>query len=120
MSNLLPVAMIDTIRSLRQRGWSQRRIARELGIDRQTVARYLRPEQPPKPATAPIGPADGAGEANPAIAPTGSARGDEESNPAIAPTGSTAAATGVMAPAAADGGAGRPSECQPWRALILA
>jgi len=31
--------MIDTIRSLHLRGWSQRRIARELGIDRETVAR---------------------------------------------------------------------------------
>ncbi len=38
MSNLLKVAMIETIQSLRQRGWSKRRIARELGIDRETVA----------------------------------------------------------------------------------
>jgi predicted DNA-binding protein (UPF0251 family) len=42
MSNLLQVAMIEAIRSLHQRGWSQRRIARELGIDRETVARHLR------------------------------------------------------------------------------
>src|SRR6266540_747462 len=65
MSNLLKVAMIETILSLRQRGWSQRRIARELGIDRETVARYLRqPPAPPKPAIAPIGSA-GAGAASP-------------------------------------------------------
>jgi hypothetical protein len=34
MPNLLKVAMIETILSLHQRGWSQRRIARELGVDR--------------------------------------------------------------------------------------
>ena len=34
--------MIDTILSLHQRGWSQRRIADELGVDRETVARHLR------------------------------------------------------------------------------
>ena len=59
MSNLLKVAMIETILSLRQRGWSQRRIARELGIDRGTVARHLRPPAPPKPANAPLGSPDG-------------------------------------------------------------
>jgi IS30 family transposase len=61
MSNLLQVAMIETIQSLRQRGWSKRRIARELGIDRETVARHLRQAPAaPKPAIAPLGspPAD--------------------------------------------------------------
>ena len=43
MSNHLKVAMIDIIASLHRKGWSQRRIARELGIDRETVARYLKP-----------------------------------------------------------------------------
>src|SRR5260370_33821607 len=56
MPNLLKVAMIETILSLHQRGWSQRRIARELGIDRETVARHLRQPPPaPKPANAPTG-----------------------------------------------------------------
>ena len=41
MSNLLKVAMIDLILSLHRQGWSQRRIASELGINRETVARYL-------------------------------------------------------------------------------
>ena len=54
MSNLLKVAMIDLILSLRRRNWSQRRIAQELGINRETVARYLRQaEAAPKPASAP-------------------------------------------------------------------
>ena len=33
MANLLRMALIETIFSLHQRGWSRRRIARELGID---------------------------------------------------------------------------------------
>ena len=41
MSNHLEMAMIHSIMTLHQRGWSQRRIARELGIDRETVARHL-------------------------------------------------------------------------------
>jgi transposase len=59
MSNLLRVAMIDLILSLHRQGLSQRRIASELGINRETVARHL--SQPPdaaKPANAPSGGAD--------------------------------------------------------------
>ena len=56
MSNLLKMAMIDIILSLHRRGWSQRRIAGELGINRETVARYLRQARAaPKPANAPSG-----------------------------------------------------------------
>ena len=91
MSNLLKVAMIETILSLRQRGWSQRRIARELGINRETVARYLRqPPAPPKPAIAPLG-SDGA---LPSVEQPPCAEGP----PAV----------------------GRPSDCAPWRAAIQA
>jgi predicted transcriptional regulator len=42
MSNVLKVSLQTTIYSLADRGWSQRRIARELGINRETVGRYLR------------------------------------------------------------------------------
>jgi transposase len=104
MSNLLKVAMIETIHSLHPRGWSQRRIARELGIDRATVARHLR--QPPAPP-------------NPARAPLGSAAPEEEANPARAPLG----APGAAAPAPTSPGhptTGRPSDCEPWRAAIQA
>jgi hypothetical protein len=37
MSNVLKVNLQETIHTLRDRGWSRRRIARELGIDRETV-----------------------------------------------------------------------------------
>ena len=41
MANQLTMALIDTIKHLREQGWSRRRIARELDIDRETVARHL-------------------------------------------------------------------------------
>ena len=46
MSNLLKVSLQTTIYSLADRGWSQRRIASELGINRETVRRYLRLANP--------------------------------------------------------------------------
>jgi DNA-binding NarL/FixJ family response regulator len=42
MMNRLKMAMIETILSLHRQGWSNRRIARELGIDRDAVARHIR------------------------------------------------------------------------------
>ena len=57
MANQLKMALANAILTLQQRGWSQRRIARELGINRETVARYVSlPGAGPKPATnAPTG-----------------------------------------------------------------
>ena len=40
MANGLKMAVIHAIEELLKRGWSHRRIARELGIHRETVARY--------------------------------------------------------------------------------
>src|ERR1700751_2842433 len=63
MSNVLKVSLQATICSLNDRGWSRRRIARELGIDRETVWRYL---QLAKPAISTPG-VGGVGEVKPAI-----------------------------------------------------
>jgi transposase len=52
VANQLKMALIDTIQRLRQQNWSQRRIAVELGIDRETVSRYLQLAEAPKPASA--------------------------------------------------------------------
>ena len=55
------------IEALAARGWSYRRIARELGIHRETVARYVRPAEP-KPAIPTAG-----SSSKPAISTAGSA-----------------------------------------------
>jgi transposase len=99
MSNVLKVNLQTAIYSLSGRGWSRRRIARELGVNRETVGRHLLLQA--KPAIATAGPEE-PGEAKPAIATTG----DEdavESKSAIATTGN---------------GAGRRSQCEPLAETI--
>jgi transposase len=96
MANVLKMAKVHSIQVLHARGWSQRRIARELGVHRETVARYVQltacgardgPENP------------GQACQNRPNLPAGS--GDQNRpNP---PTGS----------------GGPPSLCEPFRAVIL-
>jgi len=59
MANVLKMAIIEAIHSLRSAGLSCREIARRLGVHRETVSRHLRqgPEAVLKPANAPISPA---------------------------------------------------------------
>jgi len=92
MANQLKMVMVNAILTLKQRGWSQRRIARELGIDRETVARHVHLHQSdPKPAT---------------NAPTGS----EDSKPASnAPTGFVDQDTQKPGPE---------SQCEPYRKVV--
>jgi transposase len=71
MSNVLKVSLQTTIYSLAQRGWSQRRIAKELGVNRETVGRYLR-------------------QSKPAISITGDLAGKQESKPVISIAGTGA------------------------------
>ena len=54
MPNRLKMSKIQSILALREQGWSFTRIARELGIHRQTVARYVRTHS--KSTQAPTGP----------------------------------------------------------------
>lgn len=108
MSNQLKMAQVQSILALSERGWSQRRIARELGVDRETVSRYV-----------------GLASAKPAKLPTGSGvvvGSEEGSNPAKLPTGSdegllvfgeTLLPTRLSVPAVK-----RRSDCDPWRAII--
>jgi len=42
MANQLRMALLDSILTSYRRGWSARGIARELGINRETVAHYLK------------------------------------------------------------------------------
>lgn len=123
MANVLKMALIESILSLHAQRWSQRRIARELRVDRETVRKYLR---------------QGLSGAKPAIAPTGSAGSKpatfpevpgEGSKPAThLPTGSeskpdnkSAGSAGAVEVAAASlGPVGPPSHCEPYREVILA
>jgi hypothetical protein len=41
MSNVLNVILQEAIRCLHQKGWGQRRIARELGVHRKTIRSYV-------------------------------------------------------------------------------
>ncbi len=86
MTNQIKMAVSDSIHVLVAQGWSQRRIARELGLNRETVSRHIRLgaeaskpaivptgiEEPeaPKPANVPAG-IDGAEASKPARVPAG-------------------------------------------------
>ena len=127
MSNLLKVAMIDLVLSLHRQGLSQRRIASELGINRETVARYLsQPRDAAKPAIAPSGSIEAGAEPKPANAPSGSIEAEADSKPANAPPGSAAPELGAntelssspLVPERVGRHRGRRSECEPWRDLI--
>jgi transposase len=127
MSNLLEVAMIDIILSLYRKGWSQRRIAKQLEINRETVARYVKQARAaPKPANAPTGSDLLESDPKPANAPAGSDLFESDPKPANAPTGSDppgALLTDPLlgsAPADIDHRRGRKSECEAWRDVIQA
>lgn len=99
MANRLTMAEIDTILTLHKSGHSNREIATLLGVDRETVSKYVAR----------------AGAQNPPNAPTGNSsseaahkkEADVENQPA--PTGS-----------GAHSGSGPCSECEPFRQEILA
>jgi len=74
MSNVLKVSLQATIYSLHDRGWSRRRIARELGINRETVGRYLLLAAGAKPAISTPG-VEGDSEAKAAISTAGKSIG---------------------------------------------
>jgi transposase len=105
MSNVLKVSIQHSIYTLADQGWSRRRIARELGVHRETVSQYLR--RRPKPAISIAGAEPGGSgelESKPAISITGSS-GDRQAKPAISITGN---------------GVGRQSRCQPLAEVIEA
>jgi transposase len=103
MSNRLNMAEHQAILGLARLNWSYRRIAAELGVDRETVSRHVR--------TAVIEP-PGAGppDSNAAIVIAGS---EVEAKP------STASVVEANATIVITGFPGRQSRCEPWRAIII-
>ena len=81
MANRLKMAKVQTILTLRSRGWSFRRIARELGVDRGAVRRHVRLAEAGAPGAKPPSGWDVQNQPN---LPTGS----EDQNRPNPPTGS--------------------------------
>ena len=65
MANELKMDMVHTILALHKLRWSDRRIARELRIDRGTVSRHIRLAAGSNPATNPPTGSEGASEVQP-------------------------------------------------------
>ncbi len=97
--NQLRLSQHQSILTLHQAGWSNRAIARELDLDRETVSKYLRSES--KPVTEVIA-------------------GEEPSKPAISTPGFLADADSKPAISTAGSLAGRRSCCEAWEAQITA
>jgi transposase len=120
MANQLTMAKIEAILALHRRNWSNRQIAKELGIHRDTVARHVQLfQQDPQLASIP----DDGSEAKPATpegAPPGQNRPPQPgappgSKPARAPIGSEAQPASAEPTSATN----PPSLCEPFRAVIL-
>jgi transposase len=115
------MAKIHSIQTLRAQGWSQRRIARALDVDRETVARYVRaaedPQHQPNPPVGSEGPRDppGGGQNQPNL-PAGS--GGWEDTPSGVTAGSDGGAGGQNQPNLPIGSSGPVSQCEPFRELI--
>jgi transposase len=97
MANHVTVAMVNSITTLKKLGWSKRRIARELGIDRETVTRYFALEQlDSKPASnAPLG-----------------------SEPISKPASNAPLGSQTVTDPPPNRPPGTPSRCEPYRSII--
>ena len=114
MSNFLKMDLVNAIQALKSKGWSKRRIARELQIDRQTVRKYLRAASNSATLSIPdAAPAD-SGQDHPLSTP-GSDKPSDQNHP-LSTLGNlevTAAIERVYAQPS-----GRPSKCQTYAELI--
>ena len=98
MANQLKMAQVQTILTLRTRGWSYRRISRELGVHRETVKRYVEQEAGVSPEGNTPAEADCQNRPN---LPAGSGEQQADQNRPNPPAGS-----------------GPASKCEPFREII--
>ena len=103
MANQKEEAVINAIIELCKAGRSQRAIARDLGIDRETVGRHIRLWRE--------------GQSNPAISTAGKT-GDREAKPAIPTAGNSTPGESPSDSNPAISTAGRQSLCEPFRERI--
>jgi transposase len=104
MANQLKMAMVHAILTLARLGWSLRRIAKELEVDRETVARYV--HSPPAEPASPCEPS----EAKPATNPI----------PGSEPAHNPIPGSAVTQPPDPDHSPGPESLCEPFRAVLEA
>jgi transposase len=110
MANRIRMAVADSIVVLARRGWSFRRIARELGIHRDTVSRHVHL------AESRDGESDDRAGPKPAIVTAGDGGSDE---PGQAEASSGARSAGSSKPAKVTAGnPGQRSRCEPFRAVV--
>ncbi len=105
MANHLKMAQVQAIQALRARGWSFRRIGRELGVHRETAARYVRLAEAEFHGP---GPLMDAGDQNRPNPPTGS-EDQNRPNPLA----------GSAPDASRQGYSGPVSLCEPFREVII-
>jgi transposase len=122
MANQLKMADVVSILTLRARGWSCRRIARELGLDRDTVSRHVRLSAAASGKAAGQEPSGGSKPAPEALAGIIPNAGAGESKPASEALTGILEGREVVGTAGAAGAepAGRSrSRCAPWRQFIV-
>ncbi len=135
MANVLKMAKVHAIIGLLEQRWSYRRIARELGVNRETVSRYARlrrerisnpaistpgsnPPDSPKPAIPAPG-SEAPDHSKPGISTPGSGPVDI-SKSAISTPGSDPWSQPDVALPGTPHSSGRASHCEPLRAVIEA
>jgi len=117
MANELKMADRDAILTLHQRKWSNRRIAKELGIHRDTVSRHIQlHQQPVKTGQAPIGSEEVCAEAKPATSEGGAQTAKQATLEGGAHEPKQARRPSASAPPLVPRQA---SLCEPWRQVIV-
>ena len=101
MSNVLKVSLQEAIRSLHEKGWSWRRIARELGVNRRTVRRHV-----------------GAGPAKCTISTTGESESSQSECTTISSVGRVPESVPTAEVVSIGGDRGRKSQCAGYEAAI--